>query len=157
MPSRSPDDGRAERHAESPADAPELHYSAIPAQAERLSAIRRVLVRWAQSVAMLADRAHDVTLATYGAMANAVEHAYSGRPLGVLELHAAHDPATQRVTVTVIDHGHWQVAAVTGTGTRTRPNGRGLILIHALADAVTIKSTERGTTVCMSWATAVGA
>jgi serine/threonine-protein kinase RsbW len=144
MPSRSADD----RHAEPP----DLHCSAIPAQAERLSTLRRILVRWAESVAMLTDQVHDVALAAYEAMANVVEHAYSGQPLGVLELHAAHDPATHRVTVTVVDHGHWQVAALPGTSARNEPNGRGLVLIHALADAVTITSTDRGTTVRMSWA-----
>ena len=64
---------------------------------------------------------------------------------GIFALHARRDGDT--VTVAVADHGQWRPAA-------QRPTllgGRGLPLIHTLADEAAVESSAAGTTVTMTW------
>lgn len=52
----------------------------------------------------------------------------------------------QSLTVTVADHGRWQPVARPGL-----LHGRGLPLIHTLADHATIDNETEGTTVTTTW------
>ncbi|HEX3789805.1 MAG TPA: ATP-binding protein [Pseudonocardiaceae bacterium] len=144
MPSPAEDDGPT-------AALSDLHYLAIPAQADRLPALRRALARWAASVGMVADRVQELTLASYEAMANVVAHAYRGLPRGVWELHATYRATDRQIVVTVTDHGRWQPVLVNLD--RLRAGGRGLPLIRAFAEDSTINSDAGGTRVRMRWHT----
>jgi serine/threonine-protein kinase RsbW len=119
----------------------------ICADAAHLTPVRRDLLSWLRGAGVPDRKSHDITLAAYEALANSVEHAY-----GDGDIHVAADATigirvTRRldsgvVEVRVWDQGVWN----TTDGGRTR--GRGLPLIHALADHVTITS-DGGTTIEM--------
>jgi serine/threonine-protein kinase RsbW len=121
----------------------DLHVR-VPADPGRLTGLRHALSEWAERVGLhVADR-EALTLASYEAMANAVEHAYAGRLRGIIELSAVTEPA--RVVVTVTDYGTWRTPPA-DVGTR----GRGLTLIRGLTPDSAISSSDKGTTVSMSW------
>ncbi|WP_410595638.1 ATP-binding protein [Amycolatopsis sp. lyj-23] len=115
----------------------------ISATRPLLTQLRRQLIAWFGQAGLPAGRIQDLVLAVYEALANVVEHAYLGAP-GTLDLHAHRHGS--RVTVTVIDRGCWRPAAVPGL-----LRGRGLPLIHTLADESAFTTTPAGTVVEMSW------
>jgi serine/threonine-protein kinase RsbW len=123
----------------------DLHVR-VPAVAGRLTGLRHALATWAERAGLGPDDREALTLASYEAMANTVEHAYAGQLQGVLDLHAVREPAEGRVVVTVTDYGQWK-APPTDPGTR----GRGLPLIRGLTPHASITPSTRGTTVSMSW------
>jgi len=123
----------------------DLHVR-VPAVASRLTGLRHALAEWAEEVGLAAADREALTLASYEAMANTVEHAYADELEGVLDLRAVRDPAQGRVVVTVTDYGRWKpVPADPGT------RGRGLPLIRGLTPAAAITPSPQGTTVSMSW------
>lgn len=123
----------------------DLHVR-VPAVASRLTGLRHALAEWAEEVGLAAADREAMTLASYEAMANTVEHAYADELEGVLDLRAVRDPAQGRVVVTVTDYGRWKpVPADPGT------RGRGLPLIRGLTPAAAITPSPQGTTVSMSW------
>ena len=120
-----------------------LHRHRVPASADLLPVLRDELEQWARS-AGLSDRVADsLALASYEAMANAVEHAYDGRT-GLLDVEAALRGAGVQVTVT--DQGSWRTPEENAAERR-----RGLLLIHRLADEAVVTSGEDGTRVLMRW------
>lgn len=121
------------------------HWS-VPAKADELPRLRRVLKEWAAAAGLAEDAAEMLVLASYEAMANVVEHAYDDSH-GTLGLAVAHLPKTNQVQVTITDEGRWDPRA-------SRPEeqrGRGLPLIHRLADIAEITPRDSGTTVQMMW------
>jgi serine/threonine-protein kinase RsbW len=80
----------------------------VPAVPKRLAALRRSLADWATRVGMAASTVEELVLATYEALANAVEHAYRGRVGGLVALRAHSDLAHGVVTITVTDFGQWR-------------------------------------------------
>ena len=143
---RTIDDPTACGHAEEPGTRPlpDLQHRAVPADPAQLTLLRDQLAEWAAGTGLPPARVQDLLLAAYEAMANAVVHAYSSSA-GTFGLHARSRGDT--VTVTVTDHGQWQPAS--------RPSllgGRGLPLIHSLADQAAIETSAAGTTVSMAWA-----
>lgn len=123
----------------------DLHVR-IPAVAGRLTGLRHALAEWAERAGLpVADR-EALTLASYEAMANTVEHAYAGQLEGVLDIRAVRDPTQGRVVVTVTDYGQWKPPP-SDPGIR----GRGLPLIRGLTPTAAITPSARGTTVSMSW------
>jgi anti-sigma regulatory factor (Ser/Thr protein kinase) len=85
-----------------------------------------------------------VVLSGYEALANVVEHAYGVDDGGAVELHATR--VGREVTVVVVDRGRWQVPSAGPVD-----GGRGLALIHGLSTRTDVSSTDRGTTVTMTW------
>lgn len=125
-----------------------LRFVDESAVAERASALRVSLGEWLTGLDVDPERVYDVVLATYEALANAVEHAYSpDHGPGTLDMHAHCLPSTGRIEVTVSDHGQWAVHAPDAT------RGRGVPLMHALADSTSVTSDPDGTTVRMLWDT----
>ncbi|MGB3772549.1 MAG: ATP-binding protein [Rhodococcus sp. (in: high G+C Gram-positive bacteria)] len=125
----------------------DLVMDGIPAEAWRLTPIRTAVLSWLRDHGMNEDTSQDITLATYEALANGVEHAYGTSSAGgdkVVGL-VVHTPGDGSVTVRVTDRGRW----VDGIDDPRR--GRGLPLIHALADEASIESTNTGTVVTMQW------
>src|SRR3954471_18001213 len=98
-------------------------------------------------VELEAERVSDIVLATDEALTNCVEHAYRDRyTAAVMTLTTSYDRAGATVKVWVTDQGRWiepDPAAINAI------RGRGLILMHALADHCTVEGQTDGTTVCL--------
>lgn len=123
----------------------DLHLCVL-ADPTELAVLRRRVTRWACGTALSHSTVEDLALATYEAMANVVEHAYRNsygdlEVLGMVELDKA------SVTITVLDRGSWRTSPTNPDGVR----GRGLVLVHGLADDVDIAVDAGGTTVRMRW------
>ncbi|MBA8822809.1 two-component sensor histidine kinase [Saccharopolyspora lacisalsi] len=93
-----------------------------------------------------ADSVEALGLASYEAMANVVEHAYTDGE-GELDLTAVLLPAENRVRVTVSDRGAW----TTPPAQSDVRKGRGLPLIHHLAEEAEVIAVADGTMVRMWW------
>ena len=100
--------------------------------------VRRSLERYAERLGLDEDQRFSVLTAVGEAVANAVEHAYSGPP-GLARVRADyHDGA---LLVTVEDDGKWKPAQ------RRDERGRGLPLMRALMDGVEIRTHQARTEV----------
>jgi serine/threonine-protein kinase RsbW len=95
------------------------------------------------------ERAGDLVLAIYEALANTAEFAYLSAGLtGTMDVRASYDPMEAALLVTVADRGQWRTAAST-PGDRSR--GRGIALMKALSDRASIQTSTGGTTVRLAW------
>jgi anti-sigma regulatory factor (Ser/Thr protein kinase) len=110
---------------------------------ERLAEVRALLARWAGGLGLAADTVDDIVLATHEALANVADHAYPNGD-GEAELDAV--CVDREVRVVVRDHGCWRTPAG-DPGWR----GRGLVIIHGLAEQVDVHRAEAGTSVAMRW------
>ncbi|WP_410596138.1 ATP-binding protein [Amycolatopsis sp. lyj-23] len=131
-----------------PAPVAGLACVGVSATPPLLTQLRRQLLAWVGHAGLPVGRIQDVVLAVYEALANVVEHAYPGET-GTLDLHARRNGS--RITVTVTDRGSWRPAPAPGL-----LGGRGLPLIHTLADESAFTTTPAGTVVEMSWVCAPG-
>ncbi|MGY1640237.1 SpoIIE family protein phosphatase [Geodermatophilus sp. SYSU D00703] len=114
----------------------------LPADPGRLSAVRRRVTAWTRAAGLPEETAEDLQLALGEALANAVEHAYTGGAEGRCSYRVARDP-DGGVQVEVRDTGVWRPPPE-DRGYR----GRGLELISALAADVEVRHGEgAGTTV----------
>ncbi|WP_410586323.1 ATP-binding protein [Amycolatopsis sp. lyj-23] len=133
--------------ADLPADetslAADLQLQDVPAEAAQLGSLRDQLAAWAVGAGLSAGRIQDLLLAAYEAMANVVVHAYPGR-IGTLTLHARR--AGDAVIVIIRDRGQWQPVPRSSL-----LGGRGLPLIHTLADEALVETGGSGTTVTTTW------
>ncbi len=92
------------------------------------------------------QRGCDILLATDEALANCVDHAYRDSPTGgTMTLHLAHNPDQATIKICVTDTGRWCEPDAAADARR----GRGLLLMHGLADACIIDGGTTGTTVCL--------
>ncbi|WP_233608393.1 SpoIIE family protein phosphatase [Nocardia stercoris] len=107
----------------------------IPAEAARLSGVRRELAAWLVAAAVPAETAGDVVAAANEACSNSVEHAYLGGPAGAVRLVA--DCTLDRITLTVTDTGVWRPMPP-DPGYR----GRGIAMMRALSDELSIEHPE---------------
>jgi anti-sigma regulatory factor (Ser/Thr protein kinase) len=105
---------------------------------------------WIRSVfALDSNRANDLVLAIYEALANTAEFAYASVGFkGTMDVHATYDPMESALLVTVADRGQWRTAAPVGSDRR---RGRGIALMKALADRASIQTSTVGTTVRLAW------
>ena len=112
--------------------------------------VRREFSEWLRRHFTLdATKTSDVVLAVNEAMANAAEFAYVTleRP-GTMHVQADYDGSAATLTVTVTDEGAWRR---TDSAMPPRKRGRGIPLMHALADRATVDSSQTGTRVCLEW------
>ena len=123
-----------------------LHCHGVTAGPEALRSLRHELVGWAIGAELGADRAQDIALASYEALANVADHAYNGER-GTVDLDAYLYPG--RVEVVITDHGHWRTPVLDPRPVTLR--GRGLMLLHASADRADIQTTDEGTVVVLAW------
>lgn len=114
-----------------------------PAERDRASEVRRAVRRWCADVDLPADLCAELTLASYEAMANAIEHAYPEDQPGPLSVRISHDDAA--VVVVVADQGQW---CPDPSG---ELRGRGLVLMAGLATELALHRTTHGTAVEMRW------
>jgi len=128
------------------------HFARLDAAADPQSAatIRRDFSEWLhQHFALDATKACDVVLAVNEAMANVAEFAYvTAEHPGAMQVKADYDVSAATLTVTVTDHGAWRN---TDGAPRELKRGRGIPLMHALADRATLDSSATGTRVCLEW------
>ena len=110
---------------------------AFPARPESSPELRRALRTFLEKVRFDRDRLDDVILAAGEAAGNAIEHAYRGKH-GSVRLKAFADDC--HLVVEVCDGGRWRL-----DGDPER--GRGLGIMRALVDRVSIESTKAGTSV----------
>jgi serine/threonine-protein kinase RsbW len=105
-----------------------------------------------------ADRFSDIMLAVNEAVANAAEHAYIERPKGTIDVQATYDVDADALLVTILDRGHWRqnIPEPATVDRRHALRGRGIPLMHMLADEATIDSTPSGTEVTLKWANMTG-
>ncbi len=107
----------------------------IPAHPRHLGPVRTGLRRWLRAHRIPDSLLHDVLLVGTEALSNSVVHAYRAAAApGTASLTAAVTPAGA-VRLTVTDHGTWRPPAPDG---HHGLGGRGLRLIRALADKVTL-------------------
>jgi anti-sigma regulatory factor (Ser/Thr protein kinase) len=111
----------------------------LPADATRLSVLRRRLEDFLTAHAVPENDVFDLTVAVSEAVANAIEHPVQpAEPVVTVEA-SVHDDA---VLVTVRDTGSWRPATAAGF------RGRGLALIGALSELSVMRS-ETGTSVTL--------
>jgi len=116
----------------------------LPADPRRLPALRRRIGAWSALAALSDDTTADLQLMLSEAATNSVEHAYRDGPAGefVYSVRWREDGA---VRVEVQDFGRWRPPPA-DPGYR----GRGLAVIHNLADEVTLEVDESGTRVAFT-------
>jgi serine/threonine-protein kinase RsbW len=127
----------------------------IAADSTSAAQTRTQFSNWLQrNFTLDADRFSDLMLAVNEAVANAAEHAYIERPKGTIDLHATYDADADTLLVTILDRGHWRqnVPEPATVDRRHALRGRGIPLMHMLADEATIDSTPSGTQVTLKWA-----
>lgn len=96
-------------------------------------------------------RRSDMLLTVAEALANAAEHAYSSSPeAGEMQVTIAYDDADARMVIQVSDRGTWLDHT---SGPTDTSRGRGLLLMRALADDVTLDSDPEGTRVQLHFST----
>ncbi|WP_318307773.1 SpoIIE family protein phosphatase [Amycolatopsis solani] len=119
-----------------------LDFEAHP---NSLASTRTWLRAWLANAELESDLAQDVLVATGEACANAVEHAYPGGAGGSAHLSARFTGS--HIVVVVTDGGRWRQPPPDNHVLR----GRGMPMMEALADAVTIRHDSHGTTVTLEW------
>jgi serine/threonine-protein kinase RsbW len=116
------------------------------AQPESAAVMRHVLSEFLTALCVDADRQIDIITAVGEALANSIEHAYTGAQTGSVELRARALAKPPSIAVTIADHGRFL----------ERPSadhrGFGLRIIKSAARSVRIDKTK-GTTMRLLFAT----
>lgn len=118
----------------------------VVADAHNAARIRDDVAAWLRATGDLDPvRFSDVVLAVNEALANAAEFAYlKNGGIGTIDVEAVRDgPA---LTVTIADQGCWREPT---SATQSRARGRGIPLMRALTDDLTIDTSALGTTVAL--------
>ncbi len=106
-----------------------------------LARVRREIRKWASIAALPDEQLEDLQLTLGEAVANAVEHAYRGRPAGDVT-YGVEMTSDGGVAVEVHDGGHWRPPPA-DPGYR----GRGLLIIDRITTAVSVAGSDEGTVV----------
>ncbi|MGO8768010.1 ATP-binding protein [Mycobacterium sp.] len=127
--------------------------SRISADARSAARARAEFAGWLDRHFLLgAERFNDVLLAVNEPIANAAEFAYvDSLQRGTMDLDATYDADSDTLAVTVNDHGRWRHKVPQPAGVQQQFRGRGIPLMQALADKLTIDRTPHGTHVTMTW------
>jgi PAS domain S-box-containing protein len=113
----------------------------FPAEAGRLSTVRSALRTWLARCGIDTTTAQNVLVAAGEACANAIEHGHRFLPGGQIRLRAAATADDLQLTIT--DTGRWLAPQPAANPHR----GRGLALMRALMNEVTITTGAAGTIV----------
>ena len=113
----------------------------FPAEASYLADTRAALKDWLGRAGVDEDQTLAVLIAAGEALANAIEHGHRHLTEGTISLRAT--ALADRLQVTVIDAGSWKQPV------KAAHRGRGISLMRALMQDVTIKPLASGTTVQM--------
>ncbi|GLZ37547.1 ATP-binding protein [Actinokineospora sp. NBRC 105648] len=111
----------------------------VTADCDELAGARHRLTDWLRGQSAPEALVSDIVLAVYEALANAMEHAYSGEPgLVALTVTLREDDAV----VSVTDHGRWRDPNRDLGITR----GHGLVMIQAMTSRFDLTHTDGRTT-----------
>ncbi len=124
-----------------------FRHHGVPANPGALRRLRHELLAWVLAAGVDEDRAGDIVLASYEALANVADHAYGGSGDGLVDVDASVVPG--RIEVVITDHGRWRTPVPDPRPVSLR--GRGLLLLRASADRADIASGETGTVVTLAW------
>lgn len=116
----------------------------FPAEAAQLAPVRRALRSWLNQCALPPQTVQNVLVAAGEACANAVEHGHRDTPGDTIRLRAEAQQGSMRLTVS--DTGRWRPPRPEANPNR----GRGVALMRALMQNVTVTSGPDGTTVAMN-------
>ena len=116
---------------------------AFPADTAQLRPVRSRLRAWLGGCGLDTPLAQDALVAAGEAVANAIEHGHRDNPGEQIRLRAA--VTAHRLLLTVTDSGTWLPPGPEPTPYR----GKGLTLMQAMMDHVSIDPGEGGTTVTM--------
>ena len=115
----------------------------FPADPNHLAPTRNALRRWLAAVGMDPDHTQDVLVAAGEAVTNAIEHGHRDSHGGTISLRATF--VVDQVQLTITDTGRWK-SPQSGNSHR----GRGVAIMEALMDEVSIHPDTAGTTVHLS-------
>jgi anti-sigma regulatory factor (Ser/Thr protein kinase) len=110
----------------------------VPNQPSALGSLRGLLNRWLEQTDASSADLYAVVMACNEACANAIEHAGAGPDETIAFAAVLHDG---EVDVTIRDRGRWREHRPPGE------QGRGMDLIEALMDDVSVETDATGTTV----------
>ncbi|MEV5432362.1 SpoIIE family protein phosphatase [Streptomyces sp. NPDC052701] len=116
---------------------------AFPAEPAQLAAVRRALRGWLDQCGLPLQTVQNVLVAAGEACANAIEHGHRDAPGKSIRLRA--ETSARDLRLTVADTGRWKVPQPE----LNRHRGRGVQLMRALMDHVTITPGTTGTVVDM--------
>ncbi|MFG3226903.1 SpoIIE family protein phosphatase [Kitasatospora sp. NPDC048194] len=117
---------------------------AFPAETGQLAPVRQALRDWLRRCDLPPHTAHGVLVAAGEACANAIEHGHRHNPGETVRLRAETRAGGMRLTVT--DSGRWKTPEPEANPHR----GRGITLMRALMQQVTIAPGPEGTTIEMN-------
>ena len=115
----------------------------FPAESTHLAPVRTALRNWLDRCGLAPANAYNVLVAAGEACANAIEHGNRDSSGGRIRLRAAATADDLRLSVT--DTGRWRPPQPAANTHR----GRGLVLMRALMDTITVTAGAAGTTVDM--------
>ena len=118
----------------------EVEFPADPAE---LAPTRAALRGWLTRAGVDSEQTLDVLIAVGEAVANSIEHGHRERLEGTVSLRAT--AVADRLHLTVVDTGSWKPSQPDPNSHR----GRGIALMRALMQDVTIEPSETGTTIHM--------
>lgn len=121
------------------------HVDTLPAAFSEMAAARRRLGGWLRRLVPDQEQADRILLCAGEALVNAIEHGSDRDPDRAVTIEAFAEP--DAVTVSISDTGGW--AKDSGAG-RAEHRGRGLTLIHGLADRVETARASQGTRVTIT-------
>ncbi|WP_428340290.1 SpoIIE family protein phosphatase [Mycobacterium sp.] len=113
----------------------------FPADVNRLADVRNTLRDWLIDADVNSDQTHDVLIAAGEAVSNSIEHGHRDRRGGVITLRAT--ASADLVRLSIVDSGSWKPPQSADQHHR----GRGIKLMQALMQDVTIHPETDGTTV----------
>jgi PAS domain S-box-containing protein len=115
----------------------------FPAESTRLAPVRSALRGWLARSGVDPGTAQNVLVAAGEACANAIEHGHRHAPPGRIRLLAA--ATADSLLLTVTDSGRWKTPQPAANNHR----GRGLMLMRALMNEVTVTTGTTGTIIGM--------
>jgi serine phosphatase RsbU (regulator of sigma subunit)/anti-sigma regulatory factor (Ser/Thr protein kinase) len=115
----------------------------FPADAARLAQVRGALRGWLELCGVDRIMAQNVLVAAGEACANAIEHGHRDAPAGRIRLSAT--ATVEDLRLVVVDSGRWKIPQ----SALDTHRGRGLMLMRALMQEVTVTTGLAGTTVEM--------
>ncbi|GAA1512978.1 SpoIIE family protein phosphatase [Sphaerisporangium rubeum] len=116
---------------------------AFPAESSQLAPVRAALRDWLARCKLTPSLVQNVLVAAGEACANAIEHGHRNAPGSTIRLRAV--VTVDDLRLTVADTGHWKPPQPEAS----RHRGRGVALMRALMNEVTINPGAAGTTVDM--------
>lgn len=126
-----------------------MFFRGVPAHPTHITHLRHALHRWLASLSLETDYEHDIVLASYEALANAVEHAYGqDDEAAMVDFEATYRPDDRHLLVRIIDYGRWRAPVKERTDSS---RGHGLTLINNLSTDTVVTPTAHGTDVALHW------